>query len=697
MSNDPPIIKASALSLLSAFNEIGKLVKSQRSSVEKFDASSSYATDKEEAFTEEIIEFYRSSLRAMGVAERDELAAWQFSIRFASKNIVDPLAAYANLRLLPDEDVRKFRLFNRFAGQEVFRISVSDIIYHQIKSYRGNSNPFFEALQRRVNELAQLCGKPPYHDKMDWPERTLEGSDRENFLARMRVWRDFFINLPGIKDAAGFFANEDGPRAEIFSHFFHIQRQFDSSDWQDYEPGGEPYPQPIPRIASYRKAIYELNNEFVDSESTISMCYDYCRMKSSAIIPYIREAEDSFLKIVNRLDEDYPKEVDWGHFMLHERALSLKHMLFPMRCLFFEELDDRRGVQESNDNTLDSYFEMSLGSIIVSIPEHYCHTFKIAELEIEIRPVIEEIENQSVGMGVEVRNAEGIYSADRLVGVIQRAEQTFNQQLAEKLSPISLEYETRFKNDENNLSRRIGRLLWLFSSALAKKSDMASACKSRLDSVHALSMQYSERASRLAEVDLTEDAQYMALKDDELPLLASPEQMENLYNTRKVVSRLAEGASEFQSEAQNIDAGLEAALKMLKQAEAFLEHLVKRIFPNEIDRIDLMQAIKKLISLSYNTQQALANAAKKALVVQKKRDASGDLKSELNEDSKIIRGLKQEVDSTRSKLEEILAEKRGLIEIMRITKDEKANYKKQLRMITVMTINSMKAQKGENV
>ena len=57
-----------------------------------------------------------------------------------------------------------------------------------------------------------------------------------------------------------------------------------------------------------------------------------------------------------------------------------------------------------------------------------------------------------------------------------------------------------------------------------------------------------------------------------------------------------------------------------------------------------------------------------------------------------VNRCKNETAEIQGKLRDVLAAKRSLVDIMRITKAEKDYYYGQLRMITVMTIQSIKSQ-----
>lgn len=695
MSPEAPSLpdRKSTFSLLSAFNKLGGLVLSQKESVSHFDPNKEYgASVKSDDHSQTILKFLCDALQSMQVGVDEHLKNWSLSAHFLGKGVLDSESTYTNLRLLPENDVLKIRLFNRFIGQEFFRITSHDIIDHELSRFQKFTNPFFDKLQVAVAQLARICGHQDTPDPILWPTHGARGEERELLLRRIERWREYFLSLPPLKKAQQFFSAETFKGYNgVFSEYFHIQRQFDSDNWQDFDENNKPYSQPIPRIIAYRKVILELNGEFRESEANISMCYDYCRLKLSSIIAYLRSAEDAFLKIVNRLDDDYPVEVDYGHRVLHGRAKELKHMLFPMRCLFFEELDELRGVKESNDNTLDSYFEMSLGHQAVSIPPHYRHPFEPDQLEPDLQKAILDMTSPIPGGLDHFRDPkDNMLSTLSLIEAVQSLPLEKNVQISPVFDKISAAYEQQFKSDENNLSRRLARLLWLFTSALAKQTTLKAACQKRLDSVNTTSKVYAERAAVLKGVDLADEAVYMKLEDNKLPMLSTPEQMEDLYHTRRTVARLAVENSDFEQQALQIEKGLAAALDMLKKSEQFLTHLVQRIFPDEKDRRDLTEVVLKLIGLSYKTQQALADATKRAMLSRKKKDSN--LEKKLAQEAQEIRRLKAEVQQTQASLKQILEEKQKLVQRMRITETEKKGYLKRLRMITVMTINSMSAQ-----
>ncbi|MBF0245185.1 MAG: hypothetical protein HQL31_07910 [Planctomycetes bacterium] len=679
--------------ILQVFDQLRDLVSRQQKSISSFDAADAYSSDGAEGHCTELLQFYENAFADMGIGLHEEIIDWKFEMRFKGKGVIDSEALFALLRLLPDIDIKRIRLFNRFVSQETFRIQPEEIINSQQSNFRGYSNPFFDKLQQRVREFSELCGVDLGSEHLIWPPRALNGAERQDFIKRISAWRDSFVQLPGIRIAMDFFMS--GALSEdktVFSDFFHVQRQFDSDNWQDEDEERKPYPQPLPRITGYRKMILELNKEFTDAEVSISMCYDYCRLRPDATLSYIRSAEDAFVKIVYRLDDDYPLDVDFGHRELHARAMELKHMIFPLRCMFFEELDAGRGARESNDNTLDSYMDMTLVKTAVSVPPHYRHDFTMEDLEPELQECLNKMAVAMKGdLSMFKDEGKACYSSCMVISAIQIAGMEVNQSMHELLAAISLGYENKFKSDENNISRRMARLFYLFTGAMAKLEVMRSASQGRLDSIQKMSNQFAGRAFSFKSVDFENEGSYLNLKDDQLPLLASPDQMEDIFHTQKVVARMAEGNEEFEDVAKKIQQGLDAALEMLRRSEQFLEHLVKRMFPNEVDRIDLVKVIQKLIKLSYQAHQTLADAARKeALSKKKKKEKDGKATSAEDKEKEKLDKLKEELNEIRLHLQTVLGEKRKLVDRMRITDKERDSYRKQMRMIAMMTINSIK-------
>jgi len=201
---------------------------------------------------------------------------------------------------------------------------------------------------------------------------------------------------------------------------------------------------------------------------------------------------------------------------------------------------------------------------------------------------------------------------------------------------------------------------------------------------------YASHAAKFAEIEITPESDLRGIKDDQLPLMASPEQMEDLFRTSRIVARLGEDSEEFAERAKEIEQGLQAALTMMKQAGDLMQTMVTRMFPKKEDSADLLQAIQELIELSYKTQQALADLAKK------EGSSSKDKKvlAEIEKLKKEVELCKSETSRHQDGLKTILGSKRELVKMMRVTQSEKDHTNNQLRMITVMTIQSMQNQKN---
>lgn len=663
--------------LLDTFNQIGSLLQRQIKSNEKFDSKSEYGENKDNGNNDEIVQFYRDNFSNMKIGEDEDVQNWDFNIRFKNKNLIDIESLYANLRLLPDSDIRKIRIFNRFIGQQYFNITVKEIFDYEERRDNTLKNPFFKSFFRQAKEFATL-NSCDFVD-VEWPEKVQSKEERDQLKDKLNILRQQFVELPGIQQGIEFFDRRD---TSVFNAFFHVQRQFDSENWKDFDEEDQPYPQPLPRIAGYRKAIADVTSEFEEAEGSISMCFDYCRLDKNKVVSFIRGAEDTFLRIVNRLDDEYPLELDYAHTLLHNRAKEIKHMMFPLRCLFFQELEDARKVKDSVDNTLDSYLDMTLGKADIKIPPQYEHEFKIEEMDNELSEVIVCI--------VKSEPNKGEYHTIDLIKCIQKLEESENQAFGETLDKLSDQYEKQYKSDENNITRRLARLCFLYTKAFAQKSVMSQASQSRLDSIEDLANVYADRAEKFADVNIEDDKKIRTLTDDQLPMMASPEQMEDLYHTQKVVGRLAESESEFQDTAGNIEKGLKAAMDMMKKAEEFMQRMIEKMFPQKEDSRDLLDAIHKMIQLSYKTQQALVDSAKKEGLVKRNKNKKDE--KELEKLNQEIEEYKQETKELQGHLQVVLKDKHDLVTKMRITQTEKDHYKNQLRMITVMTINSMQAQ-----
>ena len=662
--------------LLDSFNKIGALLVNQKESVNAFDSANAYGSKPESNFDGKIVTLYESVFEMLNIANEEGLEDWKFQIGFKNDGIVDSGKLYGSLRLLPDGDIRKLRLFNRFVGQQMFDISVGELFEYQKRYLDKVSNPFWKTFCSQAIEFAAL--NEVKFELIEWPIHPLSQDERKVLSDQLQSWREKFVSLPAIALAIDFFKTHE---QQAFNSFFHIQRQFDSESWKDFNKDGEPFPQPLPRIAGYRKAITDVHSEFDEAEGSISMCFDYCKLSPAKVVLYIRTAEDAFLKIVNRLDDEYPIAMDYSHTQLHDHAKEIKHMMFPLRCVFFEELEAERSSKDATDNTLDSYMDMTLGKTNVSLPPAYIHDFKITGLEIELQePILKVLGGMSKDTEI---------STNLLLEKIQSYSPEQNEAFSEVFSGLSDKYEVQFKSDENNLSRRIARLSFLFSSAVAKKDIIGKASQERLDTINELANEYASKAEKFSGVDVDDDNAVKNLTEDQLPIMASPQQLEDLYHTQKVVGRLADSDGEFKETANQIEEGLLAAMDMMKKAERLMVKMVNRIFPLKDDSKDLLDGIHGLIDLGYKTQQLLADIDKKESQTKKKetKKAQNDLlklKQELEDNKKGTAKLQMN-------LLEVLKSKNDLIAIMRVTQSEKDLNKNQLRMITKMTINSMQS------
>jgi signal transduction histidine kinase len=223
---------------------------------------------------------------------------------------------------------------------------------------------------------------------------------------------------------------------------------------------------------------------------------------------------------------------------------------------------------------------------------------------------------------------------------------------------------------------------------MSKKELMAKASQDRLDKIESMASKYADHAARFAEADISPDADLRSLKDDQLPLMASPQQMEDLFRTAHVVKKLSDNCSDFEDKAKQIAAGLQAAMDMMQKAGELMERMVKKMFPKPGDSEDLLEAIHQLIQLGYDTQQALADLSKQEALASKDKQAEAKCK-ELKEK---VENCKSETLNIQGSLRGILASKREVVEKMRITKGEKEYFHSQLRMITMMTIQSLQSQ-----
>jgi hypothetical protein len=668
-----PAAPKSASPLLSAFNKLGHLVKSQNRAISNYDVAKTYGEVNILELEQECLKLFVDSYQDMSVGEQSK-EKWNLPLVLKNKGTLDPEILFSALRKLPDADIQKVRYFNRFIGQQLFSTTYEE--FHELQESKVGvfQNAFYTKFMKQTGEFGKIFNiKLP---NTPWPKERLMGPDRDAFVKKVGEWQNAFKALPGIERAHAFFK---GVPKDAFNTFFHLQRQFDSPTYRDLGDDGTPYPQPLPRIAAYRIAIEELQTEFTELESSVSMCFDYCKMSVEKVVGFVLEAEDAFLRITCRLDHDYPIDVDFCHQQLHERAHDVKMMMFPLRCLFFDELDARRKVADAADNTLDSYMDMTLGETEVHIPPAYEHKFKTEDLLPEIVALLSKVNKAPLPPE---------WGTVQLIQKVQKIPHAELDPLAAEFSTLSDQYETQFKSDENDLNRRCARLGWLYLKAMSKKDDIAKASQERLNNMESMADEYAAHAERFANADIGPDGDMRSLTDDQLPLMASPQQMEDLFRTSHVVGKLGANGGEFEEKAKKIEAGLKAAMDMMKQAGELMDRMVTKMFPKKEDSSDLLEAIHQLIELGYETQQALADLAKQeSMASRDKRAAAQCVK--LKEE---VQRCKNETAEIQGKLRDVLAAKRGLVDIMRITKAEKDYYYGQLRMITVMTIQSIKSQ-----
>lgn len=664
-------------SLLNAFAKLGQLVSHQSQVSGNFDAKGHYGEGESTDQSEIAAELFKVAFKSMELGEQKKKNKWEFSLRTKGKGVVDAHSLFASLRLLSDEDVLKVRLFCRFVGQQLFNTTVEDLFTYEETKRGEQINPFYKRFSGQAKDFAATFGKELHIP--DWPEERIRGPERESFLRQVNDWLSTFRELPGLDEALNFFSKEGN---EVFNAFFHLQRQFDSSTYKDFDEQGNPFPQPLPRIAAYRSALSELQAEFTSLEGSVGMCFDYCKMAKEKVVDFVLDAEDAFLRITTRLDRDYPLGLDHSHELLHFRAHDVKMMMFPLRCLFFEELDARRGTNDSNDNTLDSYMDMTLGQTEIHIPESYEHTFNPNELEPDLQEAIKSLLGKT--------DLPSTWQTSSLVKGIQKLSHGELDEHGNVFDTLSDNFEQKYKKDENNLSRRLARVGFLYLKAMAKKDHMAKASQERLDNIESMAFNYAEHAASFNEVEITPESDLRGIKDEQLPLMASPDQMEDLFRTSRIVARLGEDSEEFAERAKQIEEGLQAALTMMKQAGDLMQNMVKKMFPNKEDSVDLLKAIQDLIELSYKTQHALSDLAKK------EGSTSNDsrVKAEVEKLKKEVATCKSETGRLQGELKTILGEKREMVKKMRITQAEKDHNNNQLRMITVMTINSMQKQRA---
>ena len=663
--------------LLAAFNRLGDLVRGQKEAIAKHNPKDAYGDGSADAaFETEAMGLFNLAYADMsvGVNEDRDAPPWQLGLSLREKGVVESERLYQSLRQLSDKDILKIRTFNRFVGQQLYSSTIDEFYELQEIKLGCAYNPFYTKFGDQAKSFAESFGRSLNIEP--WPTEKLKGAERDAFVRKVTQWIHFLRGLPGIRVANDFFLRVD---KGCFNAFFHLQRQFDSPNYKDLDDQGKPLPQPLPRIASYRAAISELNAEFTDLEGSVSMCFDYCRMNVNKVVGFVLGAEDAFLRITSRLDRDYPVDVDYAHKVLFMRAHDVKMMIFPLRCLFFNELEAKRSTKDSTDNTLDSYMDMTLGRSEVHLPPAYVQEFKTKDLEAPLVEALTRIYGATL---------PPVWSTTQIITKIQNCDVPVLEKLAEIFDALCVDYEQRFKSDENNLNRRISRMTWLYCKAIAKKEVMSKASQDRLNHIKGMADNYAAHAERFEKAEVGPDTDLRSLSDEQLPLMASPQQMEDLFRTVHVVGRLGKDSVEFKAMAKKIEAGLQAALDMMKKAGELMERMVNKMFPDKEDSKDLLEAIRSLIELGYRSQQAISDLSRKEGSAGKDKKAQEEVAKLRAE----VEKCKKDTVELQGHLRVVLGSKRELVEKMRITKAEKDYYHSQLRMITVMTIQSIQSQ-----
>jgi len=479
------------LNLSETFKSLGKLVSKQKDVTANFNANSAYGENENSDFNSVAIKLFYLTYENMGLGQAEELKDWKFNLKMKSKDLIDHEHLFTLLRKLPSDEVKKIRIFNRIVGQQQLVTTVSDLFQLQERKMGEWVNPFYDAFCTQIQSFASIFGKTLVAPK--WPKEKLNGVERESFMKNIEAWRQEWLILPGFKLAKTFFEEQ---ASEVFSAFFHIQRQFDSDNARDFDKDNQPYPQPLPKIFAYRKAISGMSQEFDNAEASITMCFDYCRMNKDRVISFVLDAENAFLNIVTRLEDQYPIDLDNAHFKLHEQSHKVKLMMFPLRCLFFDELEAHRGVKDSNDQTLDSYMDMTLVENTIHLPASYIHHTSIDVLEPELQKALKALFNDTALTKVESKE---------LITRIQAMTQSKLEEHAKIFDGLCNIYEVKYKSEEENLSRRLSRLAYLYLKAMEKKSAMKSASQERLNSIKAMADKYAKQAERFAQVDIGDE------------------------------------------------------------------------------------------------------------------------------------------------------------------------------------------------
>ena len=668
------------LNLTETFKALGQLVSKQKSSTANFNASSAYGENQNSNLNESAIQLLNLAYSDMKLADREELKDWKFTLKMKTKDLIDSDFLYDHLRKLPSQDITKIRIFNRIVGQQQLTTTISDLFQLQEQKLGLMVNPFYDTFSQLIQSFSTLFNQKFSGPK--WPTEKISGPDRQTLMDEFKAWRQQWLQLPGFSRAKSFFEEND---SQVFNAFFHVQRQFDSDNWRNFDKDDMPYPQALPKVFAYRKAISSMGEEFDNAEMSVNMCFDYCKMSKDRVVSFVLEAENAFLNIVTRLDDQYPIDLDYAHHELHEQSHKVKLMMFPLRCLFFDDLENHRGVKDSNDHTLDSYMDMTLVENDVHLPTSYLHQEALSKLETEAQEAFKNLLKNPQLDSLESKS---------LVTYIQSLPQDDLDAHGPIFDKLCGEYEEKFKSDEENLTRRFIRLAYLYIRAMKKKSLMKKASEDRLKNIQAMADRYAEQATRFESMEIKEEgADINSLSDDQLPLMASPQQMEDLYRTQKVVQKLSGSDDSFEATAKQIQEGLESALKMMKEAGELMERMINKIFPHQADREDLLNAVHEMIELGYETQQTLADLAKKESMNSASKNKK--IEAEIEKLKQTIEDSKTKTQELQFKLRDILMVKREMVNGMRITQGEKDAHLNQLRMITVMTINSLNSQKED--
>lgn len=658
------------MGLMGAFIQIVNLAKSPNK-IAKDESQTEPLSDQDLDLS--CVEFLKQAYSDMGVglSDQDE-EVWTIDIEH-DKGVIDQERLYSSLRKLSDKDILKVRCFNRFVGHQLNNLTFEEFCEHQESRNGVYSNHFYQCFTNQSDSFAKLFGKKL--NTKSWPPKKMTYGKRKPFMRVVDNWNKEMRALPGLRIAERFF--KDAPK-NTYNSFFHLQRQFDAPDHRDRDESGQPNPQPLARITIYRQALSTLQNEFDAVEKQIENCFDNYHSKAEEVIPFVLRTEQALLSITSRLDDEYPTSVDYSHLELHKRSLVTKMMLAPLRCLFHEELEQLRSNQESTENTLDAFLDMTLASSEVHLPLNYKQSFICDELDCDSQVELASIYNKPLPHDWDTTAIIHIIQSWNLVKT-QAEINTFNR-LCSKLKYRSL--------SDDNINMRIMRVVSVYLKALAKKELMKKASLQRLQQLQMLSHRFHDRALLFKSVNTDETADLRRLKDSQLPLMASPQQLEDLYKTSHVVGRLVIAGEDFKEQATDIEKGLKSALEMMKKAGELMERMVRNMFPKTEDRKDLQQAINSLLKLGYEIQTYLADLSRKKSLSERNSQSQQEIATLQNK----IELCKKETRDLQDQLKATLIAKNELVDKMHIATREKVFYKDQLRMITVMTISSVQSQ-----